>query len=309
MAVVFATAGCARKSDESPERIVVILDYLPGPIHAGLYAAQARGDYTEAGLEVEFLTPTSTSETLRLMAAGQADVGLGPLLDFFQIRSEKRPFRLLLALVQTPLNAIIVPAESPIQRPRDLIGRTIATTGILGDEIIVRSLVERDGGDPSQVELLNVGFNTVQALAAGRVDAAFGFWNAEGIQYASEHPARILRSEDYGIPAYPEIVCFVREERWEKRKEALERFAEITRRSYERLLEQPDEALRLFATSVDGYDETTARPYFEALLPVFQGQAETYGSFYPAVLEATMQWLANSGFPTPATSVDELLAR
>jgi putative hydroxymethylpyrimidine transport system substrate-binding protein len=298
-------SGCRRDSEQT-ERIVVILDYLPGPIHAGFYAAQARGDYTSAGLEVEILTPTSTSETLRLMAGDVADVGLGPLLDFYQLRNEQRPLRLLFGLVQAPLNGIIVPEESSIRRPRDLEGRTIATTGILGDEIMVRSLVERDGGEPEKVELLNVGFNTIQALASRKVDAAFGFWNAEGIQYASQHPARILRSADYGIPNYPEIVAFVREDRWEERKDALQRFADITLASYERLLEQPDEALALFAKSVDGYTEDSARPYFEALLPVFKGDAPHYGELDPAVLEATREWLRASGFPAPESPVDTL---
>lgn len=301
-----------RPSDSSgeaaPERLVVVLDYLPGPIHAGLYAALARGDYAAAGLAVELHAPSATSDTIRLMASGQADLGLIPVLDLFTQHDQGRPGRLLLALVQSPLSAVITPASPEIRTARDLIGKTVATTGLPGDDLILDAMVRADGGDPARVERIELGFNTIQALTAGRVDAAFGFWNAEGLQYAQDHAAHLLRTDQSGLPNYPEIVFFTSQDRLDAKGAAIERFLEVTRASYIRLLAEPEEALAHFAAAVDGYSVDSARPYLEALLPVFQGEAALYGDLDPVTLDATLAWLFEAGFISRRFPASELLS-
>jgi putative hydroxymethylpyrimidine transport system substrate-binding protein len=309
--VLLTLTACGPGSDaDAPEveKLTVILDYLPGPIHAGFYAAQARGEYEAEGLKIDLRTPSSTSDTVRLMAAGQADIGLVPLFDYLNLCAEGREMKLLMAIVQTPLNAIIASGESGIKEPKDLEGKTIATTGILGDEITLKAVLRQNGGDPSKVETMNVGFNTIQALSSGQVDAAFGFWNSEGVQYAQNHDAVILRSFEQGIPGYPELVVFTSDAQLAKRTEAIERFLAITADSYEHLIANPEEALELFASSVDGYSVESARPFFEALLPVFKYKAESYGTIDPAILTETMVWLEKNGLPSYKLDLESLIA-
>jgi putative hydroxymethylpyrimidine transport system substrate-binding protein len=37
---------------------------------------------------------------------------------------------------------------------------------------------------------VTIGFNAVQNLIAGKVKAAVGFWNAEGVQLQAQEPTR-----------------------------------------------------------------------------------------------------------------------
>ncbi|MEM9158717.1 MAG: ABC transporter substrate-binding protein [Verrucomicrobiota bacterium] len=290
--------SCSPKSqDQERERIVVILDFLPGPIHAGFYAAQARGDYEKAGLEIELRSPSSTSDTIRLLAAGQADVGLAPLLDYFYLRVEERPVKLLFALVQTPLSAVIASPESGITQPLDLEGKTVATTGLIGDEIIVKAMLNHAGGDSSKMETLNMGFNVIQALSAGQVDAALGFWSSDALQYAQRKTPVVLKSFEHGVPAYPELVAFSNRSTLESRQEAIASFIEITKASYQQLMANPEEALSLFAESVDSYTTETARPFFEVLLPVFRNEAQEFGVIDQKKIQETIDWLAKNGLP------------
>ena len=65
-ALVIAVPGCAEKKEGGAgsgrtERFNVILDYFPNADHAGLYAAQAEGDYERAGLDVELKPPPDPS--------------------------------------------------------------------------------------------------------------------------------------------------------------------------------------------------------------------------------------------------------
>ncbi len=84
-------------------------------------------------------------------------------------------------IVQRPLAAVIARGDGPVRRPRDLQGNTAGVTGLPSDDAVVDSEVSADGGDPAKVERVTIGFNAVSSLAAGRVDAATGFWNAEGV--------------------------------------------------------------------------------------------------------------------------------
>ena len=86
-----------------------------------------------------------------------------------------------MAIVQRPLAAVIARGAAPVRRPRDLEGRTVGVTGLPSDEAVVDSEVSADGGDPALVDRVTIGFNAVSSLAAGRVDAATGFWNAEAV--------------------------------------------------------------------------------------------------------------------------------
>ena len=94
-----------------------------------------------------------------------------------------------------------------MRRPRDLEGHTVGVTGLPSDEAVVDSEVSADGGDPAAVDRVTIGFNAVSSLAAGKVDAATGFWNAEGVALREQGvPIRVFKVNEYGAPPYPELV-------------------------------------------------------------------------------------------------------
>ena len=54
---------------------------------------------------------------------------------------------------------------------------------------------------------VTIGFDAVATLAAGKLDAATAFWNAEGVALRGLGvPTREFRVDDYGAPRYPELV-------------------------------------------------------------------------------------------------------
>ena len=65
---------------------------------------------------------------------------------------------------------------------------------------------------------MTIGFNAVSSLAAGKVDAATGFWNAEGVALRRQGvPIRIFKVDRYGAPPYPELVLVATRETIERR--------------------------------------------------------------------------------------------
>ena len=72
---------------------------------------------------------------------------------------------------------------------------------------MVDSEVSGDGGDPAGVDEVTIGFNAVASLAAGKVDAATGFWNDEAVEAQRKGiPLRVFKVDEYGAPSYPELV-------------------------------------------------------------------------------------------------------
>jgi NitT/TauT family transport system substrate-binding protein/putative hydroxymethylpyrimidine transport system substrate-binding protein len=299
--IAFTACGTTESSGGGGERqgeaneVTLILDFLPNPVHAPIYEALEQGYYEEKGIQLAVQTPTSTADTLKLMAAGKADVGIVSLLDFLTSYSQGEPITIVAALEQRPLGSILTLERSGVTRPRDLEGRLVGVTGVPSDLAAVRSMVAYDGGNPDRVRTVTIGFNAVQNLLSGKVDAAVGFWNAEGVQLQAEEPTRIFRLDEYGAPPYPELVVFVRNETLQDRRDLIERFVEATRRGYQDVAADPEAALQALLERAEGITLKQAKPQLEALLPVFQADAACYGYVDLGVLEAYLEWAREAG--------------
>ena len=73
--------GCGAKeepgdgaSSGTREDLRLVLDYFPNADHAGIYAAQASGEYDRAGLKVDIKAPPDPAAPLKLLRAGRADL-------------------------------------------------------------------------------------------------------------------------------------------------------------------------------------------------------------------------------------------
>jgi putative hydroxymethylpyrimidine transport system substrate-binding protein len=299
LAAILIVAGCRDKTRETsatPQKQVrVILDYLPNAVHAGLYQAEAAGYFRDAGLNVRIDAPTSSSDTLRLMAAGQAEFGLVSLMDFMSVRAKGEPLKIIMAIDQRPLGALIALQKSGVARPRDLAGRLVGTTGVISDDAGAKWMIKKDGGDPASVRMINVGFNTAQQIIAGNVDAAFGFWSQEGVQVAARQPATIMRLNDFGAPAYPELVVFAREDFLAREPETARRFLKAVARGYDDAISKPDAACAAMAARVEGETTQGLRPYLDALNPVLRADAPAFGRLNLAVLKDFVNWIREIG--------------
>jgi len=291
--------GCGQKGREaspgSSRQVRVILDYLPNAIHVGFYQAEAAGYFRDEGLNVRIDAPTSSSDTLRLMAAGQAEFGLVSLLDFMSVRAKGEPLEIVMAVEQRPLAALIALKKSGINRPKDLAGKLVGTTGVVSDEAGARWMIKHDGGDPSSVRLINIGFNTAQEIIAGNVDAAFGFWNQEGVQVAAHGPATVMRLDDYGAPPYPELVVFAREDFLAREPGTVRGFLRAVSRGYDDAVSKPDVACAAMSGQVEGETTEGLKPYLESLIPVFKADAPEFGWLNLSVLKDYADWTKEIG--------------
>jgi NitT/TauT family transport system substrate-binding protein/putative hydroxymethylpyrimidine transport system substrate-binding protein len=216
-----ALAACGSGGGEdSDETVVVALDFTPNAAHAPIYEAVRRGFDRERGVRIQIRAPGSAPDSLKLLAAGRADLGVLDIQDLALARARGADLVGVAALVQRPLGAII--ALPSIRRPRDLEGRRVGVSGLPSDPAFLRAIVEGDGGDFDSLDLLTIGFAAVPNLIQKKVDAVPAFWNAEGVTLRRRGvPVRIFRVEDYGAPPYPEVVLVTSRRTLERRREAV----------------------------------------------------------------------------------------
>jgi NitT/TauT family transport system substrate-binding protein/putative hydroxymethylpyrimidine transport system substrate-binding protein len=281
-------AGCGGGGAEpgAPSGATLVLDFTPNAVHSGIYAAQREGFYRDEGIELTIRQPGESTDAPKLLAAGRADIAILDIHDLGIARERGIDLVGAMPLVQRPLAAVIARGDRGIARPRDLEGRTVGVTGLPSDEAVVDSEVGANGGDPAKVKRVTIGFNAISSLAAGKVDAATGFWNAEGVALRRQGvPIRIFKVDSYGAPPYPELVLVASRQTVERNSELVEAVLAATIRGYELTVDNPERALDDLLAEVPGLERAEQQAQLDALLPDLRPVP-----FDPAVLRAWAGW-------------------
>jgi putative hydroxymethylpyrimidine transport system substrate-binding protein len=248
-------AGCGGSDAEpsAPVGATLVLDFTPNAVHSGIYAARAQGFYREAGIDLTIHQPGESTDAPKLLEAGRADFAVLDIHDLGIARERGLDLVGTMPIVQRPLAAVIAAEDVP--RPRALQGRTVGVTGLPSDEAVVDSEVSADGGDPEKVERVTIGFNAVSSLAAGKVDAVTGFWNAEGVALRARRvPIRIFKVDRYGAPPYPELVLTTSGQTLRDDPGLVESMVDATRRGYRFAADNPGKALDDLVAAAPGLD-------------------------------------------------------
>jgi putative hydroxymethylpyrimidine transport system substrate-binding protein len=288
-----ALAACGGGAEPgAPKRATLVLDFAPNAVHAGIYAALQQDYYEEAGVDLHVQQPSSSTDAPKLLEAGRAQFAILDIHDLAIARERGFDVVGVAPIVQRPLASVI--ARDSIRRPRDLEGRTVGVTGLPSDDAVLDSIVSADGGDPAKVHRVTIGFNAVAALAAGRVDAATAFWNAEGVTLKRQGVAtRTFRVDDYGAPRYPELVLVTTAGMVREDPNLVGAIVAATRGGYVIAEHQPGEALDDLMEADPSLDRADQAAELRAL-----NQADAFRDpteFDMAVLPAWARWEAAHG--------------
>jgi ABC-type nitrate/sulfonate/bicarbonate transport system substrate-binding protein len=290
--LVAAAAGCGTGSstDSRPEQDArLLLDFAPNAVHAGIYLALQRG-YDEAeGVHLDVQTPGQSTDGIKALLSGQDDLAIVDIHDLAIAQAKGRDVVGVMALVQTPLAAVL--AQPGITRPRDLEGRKAGVTGLPSDDAVLKSIVEGDGGDAAKVRKVTIGFNAVQALLSKKVAGATAFWNAEGVALQQKRPAtREFKVQDFGAPSYPELVLAVSRETLESDAPVVRAAIRALRRGYEGAINDPESAVSALTDEEPTLDRALTEKELDAVSPSFTAGADFYGELDPETLATWATW-------------------
>jgi putative hydroxymethylpyrimidine transport system substrate-binding protein len=297
-AVLAACGGGAEPG--APKRATLVLDFAPNAVHVGIYAALHQDYYEEAGVDLDVQQPSSSTDAPKLLEAGKAEFAILDIHDLAIAREHGLDVVGVMPIVQRPLASVI--AQDSVRRPRDLEGRTVGVTGLPSDDAVLDSVVSADGGDPAGVRRVTIGFNAVAALAAGRVDAATAFWNAEGVTLKRQGvQTRTFRVDAYGAPRYPELVLVTSAATVQDDPNLVGAVVAATRGGYVIAEHRPTDSLDDLLAADPGLDRGDQEAELRAL-----NEADAFrrpGEFDMPVLSAWARWEAAHGIVKRAPEI------
>ena len=271
-----ALVGCGGEEEQhaqapaksEPKPVVLSLDFIPNAVHAPIYGAKVDGHDRAHGVDLEIRKPSGGPDALKLVASGKVDVGVLDIHDLAIARDQGTDLVAIGALVDKPLAALI--AREGIERPRDLEGKTVGVSGLPSDPAFLKAIFRHDKADYDKVRQVTIGFNAVSRLLSRRVDAVPAFWNAEGVALRQRgFDLHEFRVEEYGAPAYPEVVIITARRTLREKRDELAGTLDALEAGRKEALENPDAAVKTIARAAETRDERLVRAQLDAVAPIF----------------------------------------
>jgi len=289
------TSGVAAQDATS---VTLALDWYPNANHAGIYVAQERGLFTEAGLEVEIVVPSDPTTVLQTVGAGRDTFGISYHSEVLFAREQEVPVVSIAALVQHPLNSLMVLEDSPIQTPADLEGRSVAATGLPADEAFLETMLRGAGLSLDDVEIITVGYDLLPSVFSGRADAVIGvYWTHETILAEREgYPVRYLRVEEWGVPDYYELVLVTGESVVNDQEETVRALLGALQQGYEGAIADPAAALDLLIAASPDLVRDVELEGLDLLMPLWtENGTIPFGEQTTERWDAFGAWLKEEG--------------
>jgi len=267
--IVAALLGGVSKPLAASEKMLVVLDWFVNPDHGPLFIALEKGFFSRHGLDVSFQVPSNPNDPPKLVAAKNADIAVSYQPQHYLHVDQGLPLVRIATLVATPLNTLVVLADSDIRNLAQLKGKTVGYSIGGFETVILKVMLESQGLSLDTVKLVNVNFSLSPSLFSKSTDAVIGaFRNFELNQMDIEgRPGRAFYVEEYGIPSYDELILVARRDDVKALK--FRKFVDALEEGVQFLVNHPDESWKLFIRGRKDLDNQLNRLAWRDTLPRF----------------------------------------
>ncbi|MBW2557667.1 MAG: ABC transporter substrate-binding protein [Deltaproteobacteria bacterium] len=251
------------------QKLTIMLDWFPNVDHLPIYVAQQEGFFGDEGLDVTILTPSSTTDAMKLAASGNVDIAVSYEPQVIIGASAGLNIQVVGRLVEHPLSVLLFLDGKGIKTPADLEGKTIGYTVPGMMDVIMEAFAKING--IKNYEPINVGFSIVQSLVSGKVDAIMGpYKNYEAVELKEKgYAPGYFELSEWGIPDYDELVFISGERTAKERAEVLRGFARAIDRAISRTRKTPGKALETYFSAVPEAPRDMESKAFEITRPLY----------------------------------------
>jgi putative hydroxymethylpyrimidine transport system substrate-binding protein len=251
------------------EKLTLMLDWFPNIDHLPIYVAQQEGYFKEKGLDVEIMSPSETTDALKLAASGNVDLAVSYQPQAVIGLARGLDIKVVGRLVEHPLGVLLFLKDKGYKVPQDLNGKKIGYTVPGTEEVLVGAFAKING--VKDFTLVNVGFAIVPSLTADKVDAIMGpYKNYETLALQDAgHPSEFFQLQDWGVPDYDELIFITGSPALAKKEKAIQAFVAAVQRGIDLARSNPDRALADFFKGVPDADHGLESRAFKLTLPYY----------------------------------------
>lgn len=214
MAVTLGVAACGGSSSSStsassgsggpPTPISFRLSFLAGGDAAPFVVADQKGFYKKNGVDVSIKEASDATSTAKLVATGNDQMGYiyGPP-EVLLAGSHGLPITSVYSFYQSDPFGILSLKSSNITSPTELAGKKVGLTGAPFEQAEFDTMLNTAGVNPDDVDVVNVGFNGLQATRSGQINANSDLSVNANYLEKKGTPVNFFTFAKYGAPDYP----------------------------------------------------------------------------------------------------------
>ena len=195
----------APAADGSATPATLMLNWYPYGEHAPFYYGVQEGIFADHGIDLTIDAGQGSTKTVQAIGTGQADFGWADTPAVLSNIDKGVDVKSAGVFLQTTPSAVQVFADSGIDDPQDLAGRTIAVSAGDAPTTTFPIYLDKVGVPENQVTQQSLdAAGKMAAMLSGRVDGVIGFAHDQGPTIAdkSGRDVRYLRYSDAGLNFY-----------------------------------------------------------------------------------------------------------
>ena len=180
------------------------LDWMLSGYHLPFYWAKEKGYYSAENLNVDIKEGAGSGKTVALMAGQQDDIGLADYMFMSVGVAKGMKLKGIFGEIQDGAWAIVSRADSPIRKPEDLIGRSVATTADHKSMLDLLLAINKVPADKVKIQVTSPATrNTV--FVNGQVDSFISVLIGSPLdlvvraQQGKDKPVHFMPFADFGI--------------------------------------------------------------------------------------------------------------
>lgn len=288
--------GTTPKSEKPLEKVTVLLDWFPNTNHSGMYVAQAKGFYREAGLEVEIIQPPEGGQ-VQLLAAGRGDFAVSAQEEITTARAQGIPVVAVAAVIQHNTSGFAAPQDRRIKTPADFVGKTYGGWGSPAEEAVLKLLMKQNQADFERLNIINIGSADFFTSVQQNVDFAWIYWGWTGIEAELKGiPLSFIKlgEADSRLDYYTPVLIS-REDLLTYHPDVAKKFLQATARGYQYAIDEPDQAAEILLAQVPELNRQLVIRSQHYLAGEYQKDAVRWGEMKAAVWQGYADFMYENG--------------
>jgi len=301
-------SACGGGTPKTLTPVKIMLDWVPNTNHTGIFVAQSKGYFKDAGLDVEIIQPGEVYAEAAV-AAGAADFGISFQESMTLARAEKAPIVSIAAVLQHNTSGFATRGDLNVTSPKGFEGLRYGSFGSPFETPTLKMLMQCAGGDFSKLKMLETGYSDPLALISeNQIDMAWIFYGWEGIEAQQQGlNLNVVMMKDYFscIPDYYTPVVITSESNVASKADLVKAFLKALSQGYTYAAKNPDDAASILIAAVPELDSKLVKASQEWLSSYYIAEAPRWGEQKQSVWQNYADWMVNNDILAAPISVPD----